>query len=321
MFKHLHTQLNLLFICILGVFSGCIKTESDAQNTQSYSAEGKTPIRIVSTTGMIGDCVRQIAGDRAESIVLMAPGVDPHGYKPTPKDVDLLRKADVIFYNGLKLEGKMDDLFRSLSQSGKRVVAVTAGIPTEALLKSHDSDALYDPHVWLDVSLWAKTVPIIVETLLQIDPAGADYYKEQEQRILAQFEALDQWCRETAASLPDEKRILITSHDAFNYFGRAYNFQVIGLQGVSTVSEASIADFVRLVNFIKEHNIKAIFEESSVNPQAIRRVAQDAGVSIGGEIFSDALGAPGEIRDGLEVGTYEGMIRYNMKRIVDALSN
>lgn len=280
-------------------------------------AEG--PVRAAVTIGMLADLVGQVGGDRVEVKQLMGPGVDPHLYKPTAEDAAALSRADVIFYSGLMLEGRMADLFARLGRSGRKVFAATESVPEGRLLEPAEFEGHYDPHVWFDVALWADTVPTIVKGLSEVDPAGKAEYEKNGAALRERLAALDAWCRQTAGALPEDRRILVTSHDAYNYFGRAYGFKVIGLQGVSTVSEAALADVAGLVDFIRSQKVKAIFVESSVNPAAIRRVAEDAGVSIGGELYSDAMGQPGEMRDGFDTGTYDGMVRYNMTTIVEAL--
>jgi manganese/zinc/iron transport system substrate-binding protein len=192
-------------------------------------------------------------------------------------------------------------------------------VPEDQLLEPPEFEGHYDPHIWLDVDLWAKTIPTVVRGLSEADPDGAEEYKKRGEAVQVELNELAAWSREMAASIPESSRILVTSHDAYNYFGRAYGFKVVGLQGVSTVSEAALADMASLTDFIQKTGVKAIFVESSVNPTAINRVSADAGVKIGGELFSDAMGQPGEMKDGFDTGTYEGMIRYNMKTIVDAL--
>lgn len=276
-------------------------------------------IKIATTIGMVADLVRQVGGDRVMVEQLMGPGVDPHLYKPTSADAGRLSKADVIFYSGLMLEGRMGDLFAKLARSGKKVYATTESVPEDLLTEPKEFEGHYDPHIWFDVSMWAQTVPTIVKGLSEVDPAGKEIYESNGAALMDRLGKLHQWCKDTAAELPENKRILVTSHDAYNYFGRAYGFKVIGLQGVSTVSEAALADMVHLVDFIKKQNVNAIFVETSVNPAAIRRVAEDAGVKIGGELYSDAMGSPGETRGGFDTGTYEGMVRYNLSTIVNAL--
>lgn len=271
------------------------------------------------TIGMLADLVKQVGGDRVEVRQMMGPGVDPHLYKPTSRDAAELSRADVIFYCGLMLEGRMGDLFTKLARNGKPVYAVTESVPKEELLEPAEFEGHYDPHLWFDVSLWAETVPTIVEGLSRVDPEGQATYEANSAALLERLAELDEWCKEKAAELPEGDRILVTSHDAYNYFGRAYGFKVIGLQGVSTVSEAALADMASLVDFIRQQDVKAIFVETSVNPAAIRQVASEAGVKIGGELFSDAMGEPGEKKDGFDVGTYDGMVRYNLSTIVEGL--
>jgi manganese/zinc/iron transport system substrate-binding protein len=283
------------------------------------TADLSAALRTVATTGMVADLVRQVGGDRVEVRTLMGPGVDPHLYKPTAQDAAELQRAEVIFYSGLMLEGRMADLFARIGRGDRKVYAVTEGIAENRLLEPPEFEGHYDPHVWFDVSLWAQTVPVIVEGLSAADPEGKETYVKNGAALQERLAALDAWCREMAARLPEERRILVTSHDAYNYFGRAYGFKVVGLQGVSTVSEAGLADVAALVDFIKNQKVPAIFVESSVNPAAIKRVAQDAGVKVGGELFSDAMGGPGDRHEGFDTGTYDGMIRANMTTIVNAL--
>lgn len=277
------------------------------------------PIKAVATVGMIADLVKQVGGERVEVAQMMGPGVDPHLYKPTARDASMLAGADVVFYCGLMLEGRMADLLTRMARDGKKVYAVTESVPEDKLLEPEEFEGHYDPHLWFDVGLWAQTVPAMVKGLSEVDPDGAETYAANGKALESRLAELHEWCVETVAELPEEKRILVTSHDAYNYFGRAYGFTVVGLQGVSTVSEAALADMSSLVDFIKQRGVKAIFVESSVNPEAIERVSQDAGVKIGGELFSDAMGEPGQMEDGLDVGTYEGMVKHNMKTIVESL--
>jgi manganese/zinc/iron transport system substrate-binding protein len=304
--KPAHHILRAVLLLVLGA----------AGVADAFSAE---KVKAAATIGMVGDLVQQVGGDRVEVRQLMGPGVDPHLYKPSSSDAAELSRADVIFYSGLMLEGRMGDLFAKLARTGRKVYPVTESVPEGELLEPAEFEGHYDPHLWFDVGLWAKTVPTILKGLSEVDPAGKETYEKNAAALLERLAELDQWCRDTAATLPPEKRILVTSHDAYNYFGRAYGFKVVALQGVSTVSEAALADMASLVDFIKEQDVKAIFVETSVNPAAIKRVAEDAGVKVGGELFSDAMGAPGEKKGGFDVGTYDGMIRYNLSTIVNAL--
>jgi len=277
------------------------------------------PLRVVATTGLVGDLARQIGGNRIALITLMGPGVDPHLYKATASDVSNLQQADVILYSGLHLEGRMADLLASMQQAGRRVAAVTDAMPHERLISTDSASKAHDPHVWFDVALWSETVGPVADVLVAADPAHAAEYRERAARAREQMLALDAWVRTTAATIPEDRRILVTSHDAFGYFGRAYGFQVVGLQGISTVTEAGLADMAKLADYIRERKVPAIFVESSVSHMTLERISADTGARIGGELFSDAMGTPGLIEDGYDVGTYEGMVRHNMNTVARAL--
>jgi manganese/zinc/iron transport system substrate-binding protein len=304
-----------LWFAIVGVLAvvGCSK--QSAPETKRSSDK----IQVVATTTMITDLVREVGGDKVEVQGLMGPGVDPHLYKALASDITKLQGADVIFYSGLLLEGKMQDVFAKMARTKGHVYAVTEAIPQDRLLEPPEFSGHYDPHVWFEVPLWDKCVDIVVKGLADFAPQHKEYFEQQGKAAHAKMKALHEWAVKRAGELPAEKRILITSHDAFNYFGRAYGFQVVGLQGISTVEEANMASMVKMVEFIKKNNIKAIFVESSVPQQAIRRISQDAGVKIGGELFSDAMGTPGQKEKEYDLGTYEGMIKHNLNAIVDAL--
>ena len=276
-------------------------------------------VRVTATTSMVADLVGQVGGDLVEVQGLMGPGVDPHLYKPTAADGLKLQRADVIFYNGLLLEGKMQDLFAQMARRKKYVYAITEDLPRERLLEPPALSGHYDPHVWFDIPLWAMAADKVAEGLGEFDTNNKATYERNAAAAKKRLDALHQWALKRAAELPKEKRILITSHDAFNYFGRTYGFQVVALQGISTVTEAGLADMARLVDFVKKHQIKAVFVESSVPHATIERISKDAGVKIGGELFSDAMGTPGQIENGYDLGTYEGMIKHNLNTIVEAL--
>ncbi|MFM8363935.1 MAG: metal ABC transporter solute-binding protein, Zn/Mn family [Verrucomicrobiota bacterium] len=276
-------------------------------------------ISVVATTGMVADLVRGVGGDRVEVLQLMGSGVDPHQYRPTAGDASRLSKADAIFYNGLNLEARMGELFERLSNRGGRVFTVTDSIPRERLIADKTAAGIYDPHVWLDAGLWAGSVDKVVEGLSQADPAGKDIYVQNGESLRARLRELDAWLKARAGELPADRRVLVTSHDAFGYFGRSYGFKVVGLQGMSTVSEASLADVSALSDFLRQSGARAVFVETSVNPEAIRRVAENADVKIGGELFSDAMGESGDVRGGFDTGTHDGMLRHNMATIVEGL--
>jgi manganese/zinc/iron transport system substrate-binding protein len=276
-------------------------------------------IKVTTTVSMVTDLVRQVGGDRVEVEGLMGAGVDPHLYKAAASDVTKLRRADVIFYNGLVLEGKMSDMLIKLAKVKKFVYALSESVPVAQLLNPPEFEGHHDPHIWFDVELWSHCVDTVVRGLSAYSAADSVYFQAQGRRVKIEMAALHKWAKARADELPEEKRILITSHDAYNYFGRAYGFQVVGLQGISTVTEAGLADMAKLVDFIKARGVKAIFVESSVSPAAIQRISRDAGVKIGGELFSDAMGTPGQMENGHDLGTYDGMIKHNLNTIVNAL--
>lgn len=282
-------------------------------------AEAAAKIKVTTTVGMVGDLVKQVGGEQVEVTGLMGPGVDPHLYKATAADVSKLRRADVIFYNGLMLEGKMTEILEKLRRPKKHVYAVTDSVAKSKLLKPEDFEGHYDPHLWFDVDLWSGCVDSVVKGLSAYSRKDAAAFARNGRAVKAKLKQLHQWALGRAGEIPRAARVLITSHDAYNYFGRAYGFQVIGLQGVSTVTEAGLKEMASLVDFIRKRKVKAIFVESSVSPAAIKRISEDAGVKIGGELFSDAMGRPGQMEHGYDVGTYEGMIRHNLNTIVDAL--
>jgi manganese/zinc/iron transport system substrate-binding protein len=276
-------------------------------------------IRAAATVTMVSDLVRQVGGERVEVKSLMGPGVDPHLYKTTTADLQTLQNADVVFYCGLLLEGKMQDVLARMAKQKKAVFAVTDAISKSKLMSPAEFEGHPDPHVWFDVPLWSQCVEVVVKGLSQVSPQDAEYFQKRGKEYQAKLTELHEWAMKKANELPSEKRILATSHDAFNYFGRAYGFKVVGLQGISTVTEASLADVVKMVEFIRKNQVRAVFVESSVPHKTLERVSQDAGVKIGGELFSDATGTPGEMENGYDLGTYEGMIRHNLTTIAEAL--
>jgi manganese/zinc/iron transport system substrate-binding protein len=276
-------------------------------------------LRVTATVTMVADLARQVGGDRVEVDALMGAGVDPHLYKAAASDITKLQQADVIFYSGLLLEGKMQDIFAKLARSKRFVYPVTEAIPVEKLLEPPAFAGHYDPHVWFEVPLWKLCVDVVTKGLSEADPAGKDFYEKRAAETRARMDELHAWALKKSAELPAERRILVTSHDAYNYFGRAYGFQVVGLQGISTVTEAGLADMAKLTDFIKQKKVKAVFVETSVPHHTIERISKDTGVKIGGELFSDAMGTPGQLENGYDLGTYEGMIKHNMTTIVEAL--
>ena len=278
---------------------------------------------VVATTTMVGDLVRVVGGDAVSVEVLMRPGVDPHLYQATPPDVAKLNGAQVIFYNGLFLEGRMTDRLARLSRGGKRVYAVAEAIAPKDGLQPEGSKGHPDPHIWGDASLWAHAVAHVVEGLSAAFPEESAGFKERGDAYKQTLGQWHEWAKDRLATIPEGRRKLVTSHDAFAYFGRAYDIEVVGVQGISTASEPSLADRTRMVDFIKRHRIPAVFVESSVNKTLIERISRDAGVKIGGELFSDAMGEPGDMEtvngETYDLGTYIGMLRHNVNTVVEAL--
>jgi manganese/zinc/iron transport system substrate-binding protein len=279
-------------------------------------------VRVVATTGMIADLVKNIGGERVAVTGLMGPGVDPHTYKPSPSDFAELAKAKITFYNGLHLEGKMVEVFQEKLKD--KSFAVADAVPVDQRLAwQQGQGGAFDPHVWFDVRLWSLAAGAVRDGLIQHDPAGADAYRQRADEVVASLAKLHEETKRRIGSIPEDRRVLITSHDAYNYFGRAYGIQVRGLQGISTETEAGIQAINGAVDFILKKKIPAIFVESSVSPKTIERVRDDCkarglDVKIGGELFSDAMGSPGQ-HPGYAVETYEGMVRYNVDTIVNAL--
>lgn len=276
-------------------------------------------VRVVATTSLVADLVREIGGTRVSVKSLMGPGVDPHSYQPTPSDLRALQDADVVAFHGLHLEGRMENVLQRLRSRRAQVVAITSDLPVTRLRRVGEGEGAYDPHVWFEVGLWRECISTVVAALVRADPAGTETYQARGDALRARLVALDEWVRRELAVIPKERRVLVTSHDAFGYFGRAYDFEVIGLQGISTVGEAALSAMTELTQLLARRRIPAIFVESSVSPKAIQRVAADAGVRVGGELYSDSLGAPGLAADGTDPSTYEGMVRHNVRTLVSAL--
>lgn len=302
--------LSMLLVLLLG--NACTQVDSRGEVTA-----GKR-MRIVTTTGILKDAVINIVGDAADVEAIMGSGVDPHLYKATQGDLNKLTEADVIIYNGLHLEGKMGEVLEKLSRY-KTVISATAELPESLLLNSADYADSFDPHVWFDVSLWMHVVINLSKELQKKDPQHAALYQEQSSDYLHKLSLLHSETKAAIASIPEKQRTLITAHDAFGYFGKAYDIEVRGLQGISTLSEFGLQDVSSLVKFIVANKIKAVFVESSVSPKAIEAVVQGCRerghtVRIGGTLYSDALG-----EDGTPEGTYIGMVRHNTNTIVSSL--
>ncbi len=312
-------RAGILVFCVVASLFGLVGCGGDGVSEQAGGRDEDRAFAIVATTGMVADIARQVVGDRGEVIALMGEGVDPHLYKPTRSDVAKIFNADVIFYSGLLLEGRMSDVFIKAASEGRPVYAVTQLIDEEYLLTLENYPEHPDPHVWMDVSAWSQCVGVIAKKMSAFDPAHAEAYQQRATAYQAKLDELDQQVRAWMASIPEEQRVLITAHDAFNYFGRAYGLNVRGIQGLSTESEAGLSDIRKLIDFIVEKKITAVFVESSVSDKNVRALIEGAearnhAVRVGGELFSDAMG-----KAGTHEGTYLGMIEHNARTIAKAL--
>lgn len=297
-------------IILIALFAWSCGNESETSNNEK--------VNIVATTGMIADVARNVGKDSVSVNALMGPGVDPHLYKATQGDLGRLRGADVIFYNGLHLEGKMGEVFEKLERI-KTVVPVARGIEISDLIENPIFQGSHDPHIWFDVSMWSSTIDEVTATLIKADPESRAYYEKNAQTYREALETLHNWVTIEIQKIPKDKRLMVTAHDAFSYFGRAYDIEVRGLQGISTLSEFGLKDRVDLVNFIVERKVKAVFVETSVSEKNINAIVEGCrqkghNVIIGGNLFSDAMGA-----DNTPAGNYIGMVQANVKTIVEAL--
>ena len=283
------------------------------------ASEESGKLKVVTTTSMLTDLVKNIGGDLIEVNGLMGAGVDPHLYKASEGDVNKLFQADVIFYNGLHLEGKLVDVFEKMAKT-KLTVSLGGSLDKNELIGSEYFVSNYDPHVWFNIQFFKQFGDRVAETLAANDPVNAKKYQENTALYQDKLDALEIEVKAIIATLPKEKRILVTAHDAFNYFGKAYGFNVVGLQGLSTATEAGVQDVRRLSQFIIDNKVKAVFIESSVPRRTIEALqeavlSKNHDVGIGGSLYSDALGNAGTIE-----GTYVGMFRANVKTIVEALN-
>jgi manganese/zinc/iron transport system substrate-binding protein len=288
-------------------------------NSSSNKSETNDKLRIVTTTTMITDMVTELGGDAVNVQGLMGAGVDPHLYKASEGDVNKLFNADMVIYGGLHLEGKLVEVFEKMESQGISMVAVSDTIPLSSLISSANFASNYDPHIWFDISLWKKASAYVAQKLIKTDPIHQELYTSNLDQYLSRLDSTEMKIKEMINTLPPENRVLITAHDAFNYFGKAYGFEVLGLQGISTATEAGVQDVQNLASVIVERKIKAIFIESSVpkrNIEALQASVKSKGfeVAIGGELYSDACGDAGTVE-----GTYIGMVLHNVSTITNAL--
>jgi manganese/zinc/iron transport system substrate-binding protein len=281
-------------------------------------ARAAEPLKVVATTGMIADAASEVGGTLVEVTGLMGPGVDPHAYRQTRTDIVAMAGADLVLWNGLYLEAQMEEFLLGLGKD-RKVVAAAQELPENLLLGSADYAGRFDPHVWMNPNLWAKVVVNVRDALIDVRPDARDIFTANADAYLAKLGELARYTAEVLSSVPAESRVVLSSHDAFNYFGNAYGFEVVGIQGISTESEAGLQRISELVDMLVSRNIRAVFVETSVSDRNVQALVEGAAarghqVVIGGELFSDAMGEPGSYE-----GTYLGMIDHNATTIARAL--
>lgn len=314
--QFLKTSLCFL-VLLLMVTSGCQKDKTeDIAKTRTTS---ETKLNVVATIAMISDILENVGNDRIDIITIIGEGVDPHLYKPTARDTKQMLDADIIFYNGLHLEVRITGTILDKMKDKTKAVAVTDGIDRSRLREASEFMGGYDPHVWHDVSLWMKATERVRDTLAHTDPKNSGYYHANAKNYLATLQTLHNDMQKLSAQIPAQRRVLVTTHDAFGYLGWAYDFEVRGLMGINTENEVGIADVRKLAAFIIERKIPTMFVETSAAPQGIHAVqaavkANGFNVKIGGSLFADAMGTPGTPQ-----GTYIGMMRYNIDTITNSL--
>lgn len=321
--KALLAVLAVLFALLV---AGCGQGDSVAGASDTTAAQGnlatrigESPYTVITTTAMIADIVRNVAGDQANVRALMGPNIDPHLYRATRSDMAALLSADVVFYNGLNLEGRMGDAFVKVARAGRPVFAVTELLDEAYLLEPEGLEGHDDPHVWMDPHGWIKATEVVISKLAEFDPTNAELYRHNGSEYIAQLQELDSYARQALSTVAAERRVLVTAHDAFNYFARAYNIEVRGIQGISTDSQAGVRQIEQLIELLVTRRIPAVFTESSVSDKNVKALVEGAqarshDVRIGGELFSDAMGDEGTYE-----GTYFGMIDHNITTIVRGL--
>lgn len=299
----------ILLIVLSFIFSivSCTNKKKENSSSKPY---------IVTTTGMIGDMIKNIAKDSAVVEAIMHPGVDPHLYKASQGDLKKIMDANYIFYNGLHLEGKLSEILEKQTAI-KPVVSLGDSLPKQHIIQL--STSTYDPHIWFDVNLWKQASEIALRNLIRLNPENKSYYEANAQKYLNELNDLNNWVGSEISKIPQNKRVLITAHDAFSYFSKAYNIEVKGLQGISTLSEIGLRDVTNLVDFIIARDIPAVFVETSVSDKSLKAVQegvrkQGKELAIGGNLYSDAMG-----QENTPEGTYVGMVKHNVNTIVKAL--
>ena len=310
-----HLSTLLLLLTLVGCDSSGV---SPATSATTRSPDSRGPISAIATVGMVGDVVRNVGGTHVAVTQIMGAGVDPHLYKATRDDVQTIMQGDMVFYAGLMLEGKMADTLIKVARS-KPVIAVTEKIDPAQLLEPDDFAGHYDPHLWMDVAAWSNCVDVVADALAEFDAERAQDYKANAEAYKSELAELHQYGLDAISSIPADSRVLVTSHDAFNYFGRAYGLEVLGVQGLSTESEAGLQRINELVDLLVEKKVPAVFVESSVSRKNIDSLIEGAGaqghqVVVGGELFSDAMGSSGTYE-----GTYLGMLDHNITLVTRGL--
>jgi manganese/zinc/iron transport system substrate-binding protein len=308
-------------IMMLGCSPSTTNDPASTKHSAKSAGSDSEKLRVCCTTGQVADMVRAIGGDQVDVTVLIGPGVDPHSFRASSGDAQRLNAAEVVFYNGLHLEGRLSDILEKLNAKKPTLSLgdfLLAKYP-DRIRKGPEFGGAADPHIWFDADLWSQAIPAVTETLTKLRPANKELFAKNAEKYQAELLEIDRFCREQLATIPAATRVLVTAHDAFGYFGKAYQIEVHGLQGISTVDEASLAATNELIKMLIDRKIKAIFVESSVPPERLQQVIdgckkQDHAIVIGGELYSDALGETGS-----EAATYRGMMRANVKTIVAAL--
>ncbi len=308
-------------LCMGFFVSGCGEARIAREvrdGTKIFRFTGTYPIHAVATVGMVADMVRAVGGEHVVVEQMLGAGVDPHLYKATRDDVRLILKADLVFYNGLFLEGKMFDILRKVSQT-RPVFAVADGLDQQRLVGDSESEHHYDPHIWMDVAFWSQGIDEVLARLSEYDPQHSTEFRRNAEQYREELHKLDAYAKTTLATIPKAKRIFLTSHDAFHYFGRAYGLEVMGIQGISTESEAGLRRVNELVDLIVNKNVPAVFFESSVPQRSIEAIvagsaARGHHVEILGPLYSDAMGNAGTYE-----GTYVGMIDHNVTLVARGL--
>ena len=315
----------MVYFLSIMLLTGCREptkpSGEDAPTASRATFNGQYPIKVVATTGQVADILKNLGGEQLEVTGLMGPGVDPHLYNAAPADIERLAGADMIFSNGLHLEGRMADVFEQLANR-KPTFAVTHDLveaKDSRLRKPPEFEGYYDPHVWHDPKLWAECVRFVATTLAEFDPDHRTDYERNRDAYLKTLDEADRYCRDQLANVPKEQRVLVSAHDAFGYFCIAYGLTSMPLKGVSTEDEVTIGRMDEVINFLVERKIKAVFVESATAPQIVRALIepckkQGHEVIIGGELYADALGPPASGAD-----NYVGMIKANVDTIVSAL--